>query len=31
MHELFWSNERNTIFVVVWDVRRSEADSHLVR
>jgi hypothetical protein len=28
---MFWANERNTVFVVVWDVRRSDSESHLVR
>lgn len=28
---MFWANERNTVFVVAWDVRRSDSESHLVR
>lgn len=28
---MFWSNEGKTTFLVVWDVRQTEADSELVR
>ena len=31
IHDIFWANERSTVFVVVWDVRRSDSESHLVR